>query len=110
MRRLTVQGGRGSCRYHSGDGNLLRGVMASVTGISFTDADLRSAAGERSFERGLAYADAVQGLLVFEHQVTATVRGSADYQVMLTFAGPEGQGRTAGSPSARSAVSAGECM
>lgn len=72
--------------------------MASVTGISCTEADLRGAAGERSFERGLTYIDAVDGLLVLGHQVTATVRGSADYQVLLTFARPVSLSGTAGSP------------
>jgi uncharacterized Zn finger protein len=55
--------------------------------MAFTEADLRAAAGPRSFERGLEYLDAVAGLETVGNQVIATVRGSEDYLVVLTLGG-----------------------
>lgn len=57
--------------------------MAIVPG--FTEADLRAAADGRSFERGWGYVDAVEGLEVRDGQVTATVYGTDDYEVVLTM-------------------------
>jgi uncharacterized Zn finger protein len=59
--------------------------MAIVPG--FTEADLRSAADGRSFERGWGYVDAVEDLEVRDGQVTATVYGTDDYEVVLTMDG-----------------------
>ena len=65
---------------------LLNGCVATATGPAFTEADLRTAAGRRSFERGLQYLDAVAGLETVGNQIIATVRGSEDYLVILTLA------------------------
>ncbi|MEF3113415.1 SWIM zinc finger family protein [Streptomyces chrestomyceticus] len=56
----------------------------------FGEADLRSLAGPRSFERGTGYLDAVTGLEVGDGWITATVHGTAAYGVHLTFGGSEG--------------------
>ena len=62
-----------------------------------TEAALRAAAGERSFERGTRYLRAVSSMETVGNQVIATVRGSADYLVVLTLpevssgAGPRGE-------------------
>ena len=66
---------------------LLNGCVIIATGLSFTEADLRTAAGRRSFERGLEYLDAVAGLETVGNQIIATVRGSEDYLVVLTLGG-----------------------
>ena len=66
---------------------LLNGCVTTATGPAFTEADLRAAAGRRSFERGLQYLDAVAGLETVGNQVIATVRGSEDYLVVLTLGG-----------------------
>jgi hypothetical protein len=50
-----------------------------------TEADLRAAAGERSFARGTGYLRAVSGIESVGSQVIATVSGSADYLVVLTL-------------------------
>ena len=52
---------------------------------AFTEADIKLAAGQRSFERGLDYLDQVEGLEITGTQITATVCGSSDYTVFLTF-------------------------
>ncbi|HEY2488371.1 MAG TPA: SWIM zinc finger family protein, partial [Streptosporangiaceae bacterium] len=49
----------------------------------FTEADLRRLAGNRSFERGVDYLDLVTDLDVAANEITATVRGSYDYAVLL---------------------------
>ena len=66
---------------------LLNGCVTTATGPACTEADLRAAAGRRSFERGLQYLDAVAGLETVGNQVIATVRGSEDYLVVLTLGG-----------------------
>ncbi|HEX7992595.1 MAG TPA: hypothetical protein VF506_01675, partial [Streptosporangiaceae bacterium] len=62
--------------------------MAIVTRPGLTEADLRAAAGERSFERGTGYLRAVSGIEVVGSRVMATVSGSADYLVVLTLPDP----------------------
>jgi len=57
----------------------------SVSALGFTDADVRTAAGQQSFERGLLYLNAVTRLEVFGSQVIASVHGSDDYLVVLTL-------------------------
>ena len=49
----------------------------------FTEADLRGLAGPRSFERGLGYAGQVADLDITGTQITATVSGTDDYEVIL---------------------------
>jgi hypothetical protein len=49
----------------------------------FTEADLRGLAGPRSFERGLGYAGQVADLDITGAQITATVSGTDDYEVIL---------------------------
>jgi uncharacterized Zn finger protein len=53
--------------------------------LPFTAADIKGAAGPRSFERGLDYLHEVEDLEVTETQITATVFGSHDYRVRLAF-------------------------
>lgn len=52
-----------------------------------TEAKLRALAGERSFERGLAYVDAVSGVEVGDGWVRASVRGTERYEVELRLGG-----------------------
>uniref|UniRef100_A0AAU2UYZ6 SWIM zinc finger family protein n=1 Tax=Streptomyces sp. NBC_00003 TaxID=2903608 RepID=A0AAU2UYZ6_9ACTN len=56
--------------------------MASELG--FAEDDLLALAGERSFERGLGYLDAVTGLEIGDGWITATVHGTETYEVELT--------------------------
>ncbi|MGC2997548.1 SWIM zinc finger family protein [Streptomyces sp. G35A] len=58
--------------------------------VGFGEDDLRALAGTRSFERGLGYLDAVSGLEVGEHSVTAVVHGTDVYEVELTLGGDDG--------------------
>ena len=64
---------------------LLNGGVATATRPAVTEADLRAAAGERSFERGTRYLHAVSSIEVLGNQVIATVQGSAEYLVVLTL-------------------------
>jgi uncharacterized Zn finger protein len=64
---------------------LLNGFVTTATRMPITEAALRAAAGERSFERGVSYLDAVAGLETVGNQVIATVRGTGDYLVVLTL-------------------------
>src|SRR5215469_16782904 len=57
----------------------------------FTEADVRLAAGPRSFERGLDYLDAVEDLEISDMEVTASVYGNSEYTVHLIF-GNQGLG------------------
>ena len=58
--------------------------MAVVTKVAlFNEVDLRRAAGERSFGRGLGYLDAVIDLEIGVDQVTATVYGTDAYEIVL---------------------------
>lgn len=50
----------------------------------FTDADLRAAAGARSYERGFGYIDAVNQVGELPDGVVATVYGTGRYRVRLT--------------------------
>jgi uncharacterized Zn finger protein len=53
--------------------------------LAFTEADIRQAAGSRSFERGLGYLDAVEDLEIGSTDVTATVYGNSAYRVRVAF-------------------------
>jgi hypothetical protein len=59
--------------------------VVAIAENSFTEADLLAAAGQRSFDRGAEYLDAVGDLTVFGNQITASVRGTDDYIVVLTL-------------------------
>ncbi|MEV4940358.1 SWIM zinc finger family protein [Streptomyces zaomyceticus] len=52
-----------------------------------TEAKLRALAGERSFERGLAYVDEVSGLEFGDGWIRASVRGTERYEVELFLGG-----------------------
>jgi uncharacterized Zn finger protein len=51
--------------------------------LPFTEADIRLAAGDRSFERGLDYLRAVQDLEISDTEITASVYGTSEYTVCL---------------------------
>lgn len=57
--------------------------------LAFTEADIRRAAGTKSFERGQGYLDDVEDLEISGKEITASVYGSSKYRVRLTF-GDEG--------------------
>ncbi|MFK0295011.1 SWIM zinc finger domain-containing protein [Streptomyces sp. NPDC090442] len=59
---------------------------------SLTEAGLKKLAGERSFERGRGYLDAVSGVEVGDGWVSASVHGTERYEAHLTFDGPGGLG------------------
>src|SRR5262249_22602734 len=72
---------------------MLNGCVTTATRPPITEAALRAAAGERSFERGVSYLDAVMGLEAVGNQIMATVRGTGDYLVVLTLGeAPAGAG------------------
>jgi uncharacterized Zn finger protein len=52
--------------------------------LAFTEADIRLAAGEKSFKRGLDYVQDVEDLEIAGTQVTASVWGSGEYRVCLS--------------------------
>jgi uncharacterized Zn finger protein len=54
---------------------------------TFTEADVRDLAGPRSYERGLGYLDAVGQLRAENGRITATVRGTERYRVVLHATG-----------------------
>lgn len=56
-------------------------------GNGCTEADLRAAAGERSFERGIEYLDAVSNLEILGSKITASVSGTDEYIVVLNLGG-----------------------
>jgi hypothetical protein len=64
---------------------MLNGWVTTATRQPITEAALRAAAAERSFERGVSYLDAVASLETVGDQVIATVRGTGDYLVVLTL-------------------------
>src|SRR3954465_4514036 len=54
---------------------------------TFHEMDVQSAAGSRSYERGLAYLDEVDDLEIGEGGISATVYGSERYRVVLSVDG-----------------------
>jgi uncharacterized Zn finger protein len=56
---------------------------------AFTEADIKRAAGDRSFVRGLDYLDAVEDLEIGGAEITASVFGNGEYRVSVAF-GDEG--------------------
>jgi uncharacterized Zn finger protein len=75
---------------------LLNGRVRTATRPAVTEADLRAAAGERSFERGTGYLRAVSGIELVGGHVMARVSGSADYLVVLTLPDPVAGNRLRG--------------
>jgi uncharacterized Zn finger protein len=67
------------------NGRVAARTRRSTSALGFTDADVREAAGQQSFERGVSYLNAVTSLEIFGDQVIARVRGSDDYLVVLTL-------------------------
>ena len=66
--------------------------MPSAPGNApFRETDLRHAAGDKSYGRGLEYLDAVRNLEIGAEQITATVHGTDAYEVVLI---PDGAGVT----------------
>ncbi|REK90748.1 hypothetical protein DY245_08375 [Streptomyces inhibens] len=57
---------------------------------SFTEANLKTLAGVRSFERGCGYVDAVSGVEVGDGWISASVHGTERYEVHLALDGPGG--------------------
>jgi uncharacterized Zn finger protein len=66
-------------------------MVVMVASPAFTEADIKLAAGARSFERGLDYLSAVADLEVTSSRITASVYGNDEYRVCL-IAGDEGLG------------------
>lgn len=52
---------------------------------AFTEADIKGAAGDRSFARGREYLDAVEDLEIGSAEITASVHGNSEYRVSLAF-------------------------
>jgi uncharacterized Zn finger protein len=52
---------------------------------AFTEADIKRAAGDKSFERGLDYVDAVEDLEIGDAEIAASVYGNSEYRVCLAF-------------------------
>lgn len=79
---------------------MLNGFVMTVARPQLSEAELRAAAGDRSFERGAHYVAAVSSLESAGNRVIATVRGSEDYLVVLTLdedpGGGSGEGRLRG--------------
>src|SRR5215471_96217 len=83
-------------------GSVFNGGVATSSEITFTEADVRAAAGERSFQRGQAYLDSIEAIATWGNRVAASVRGTDEYQVVLTLSEP-------GSPRGRAGGVRGEC-
>jgi tetratricopeptide (TPR) repeat protein len=66
---------------------LLNDNVATIVGNGCTEADLRAAAGERSFERGIEYLDSVSNLEILGGKITASVSGTDEYIVVLNLGG-----------------------
>ena len=64
-------------------------MVRVAVNLAFTEADIRHVAGDKSFERGLDYLDAVEDLEIGGAEITASVYGSTEYRVCLLF-GDEG--------------------
>jgi uncharacterized Zn finger protein len=52
---------------------------------AFTEADIKRAAGDRSFARGREYLDSVEDLEIGSLEITASVYGNSEYRVSLAF-------------------------
>ena len=56
-------------------------MIGMPVSLSFTESDIKLAAGARSFERGLGYFGAVGDLEIGDREVTASVYGTSEYTV-----------------------------
>ena len=57
--------------------------VVTIAPATLTEADLRAAADEQSFRRGVEYVRAVSGLRLLDGRVMASVEGTEQYLVML---------------------------
>ena len=64
-------------------------MVCMAVNLTFTEADIKRAAGDKSFERGLDYLHAVDDLEIGGAEITASVYGNSEYRVCLAF-GDEG--------------------
>jgi uncharacterized Zn finger protein len=60
-------------------------MVRMAVGPAFTEADIKRAAGDRSFERGFDYLGAVEDLEIGSAEITASVYGNGEYRVSLAF-------------------------
>jgi uncharacterized Zn finger protein len=60
-------------------------MVGMVPSLPFTEADIKLAAGARSFERRLEYLHLVENLEIADTQATASVYGNSTYGVCLIF-------------------------
>src|SRR5690349_12737156 len=60
-------------------------MVGMPVSLPFTAADIRLAAGDRSYGRGLEYVNAVDHLEISDTEVTANVYGSSEYTVCLVI-------------------------
>lgn len=60
-------------------------MVGMPVSLPFTAADIRLAAGDRSYERGLEYLNAVEDLEISDTEITASVYGSSEYTVCLVI-------------------------
>jgi len=60
-------------------------MVGMPVSLPFTAADIRLAAGDRSYGRGLDYVNAVDHLEISDTEVTANVYGSSEYTVCLVI-------------------------
>jgi uncharacterized Zn finger protein len=60
-------------------------MVGMPVSLPFTAADIRLAAGDRSYGRGLEYVNAVDHLEISDTEVTASVYGSSEYTVCLVI-------------------------
>lgn len=89
---------------------MLNGWVAAIAENNFTDADLLAAAGQRSFDRGTEYLGAVDDLTVFGNKISASVRGTDDYIVVLTLGGRAGISGTCDCPYAKGGFFCKHCV
>lgn len=91
-------------------GLLLNDWVAAIAENTFTVADLLAAAGQRSFDRGTEYVDVVDDLTVLGNQISASVRGTKDYIVVLTLGGRAGISGTCDCPYAKGGFFCKHCV
>ena len=68
-------------------------VVGMPVSLPFTAADIRLAAGDRSYGRGLEYLSAVEHLEISDTEITASVYGSSEYAVCLAISDQRLSGR-----------------
>jgi uncharacterized Zn finger protein len=60
-------------------------MVCVAVNLTFTEADIKRVAGDKSFERGLGYLHAVEDLEIDAAEITASVYGTIEYRVCLAF-------------------------